>query len=63
MLVGGLGETLGSVARWSASAPCSASWSSIPAAHALAESMVATFGEKRAPFALGLASLLVGFPI
>lgn len=32
-------------------------------ARALAERLVERFGEKRAPFALGVASLLVGFPI
>lgn len=32
-------------------------------AKVLAESMIARFGEKRAPFALGVASLIMGFPI
>ena len=32
-------------------------------ARALAERLVERFGERRAPFALGVASLLVGFPI
>ncbi|WP_348760269.1 GntP family permease [uncultured Salinisphaera sp.] len=32
-------------------------------AQVLADRMVALFGEKRAPFALGLASLFMGFPI
>ena len=32
-------------------------------AMALADRLVAVFGEKRAPFALGLASLIMGFPI
>ncbi|CAB0715416.1 GntP family permease [Corynebacterium diphtheriae] len=32
-------------------------------AKSLAETLVARFGEQRAPFALGVASLLMGFPI
>lgn len=32
-------------------------------AHVLADTLIARFGEKRAPFALGVASLLFGFPI
>lgn len=32
-------------------------------ARVLAEAMIRTFGEKRAPFALGIASLIMGFPI
>ncbi|UXN07632.1 GntP family permease [Bartonella sp. HY761] len=32
-------------------------------AHALAESLISRFGEQRAPLALGVASLLFGFPI
>lgn len=32
-------------------------------AKALADAMVHAFGEKRAPFALGIASLIMGFPI
>ena len=32
-------------------------------AQSLADAMIRTFGEKRAPFALGVASLLFGFPI
>jgi GntP family gluconate:H+ symporter len=32
-------------------------------AQALADSMIRTFGERNAPFALGIASLLLGFPM
>ncbi|GAA1169148.1 GntP family permease [Nesterenkonia xinjiangensis] len=32
-------------------------------AQALADRMVTTFGEKRAPFALGIAALILGFPM
>ena len=32
-------------------------------AQSLADALIRTFGEKRAPFALGVASLIFGFPI
>lgn len=46
-----LGAMLGSLIEYSGGAK------------ALADKMVAVFGEKRAPFALGVASLIIGFPM
>ncbi|MES1927965.1 H+/gluconate symporter [Salinisphaera dokdonensis CL-ES53] len=64
VLVGGFGETLGSVALLVGfGAMLGKLVEHSGGAHALAERMVATFGEQRAPFALGLASLFMGFPI
>src|SRR5699024_12017483 len=50
-LLVGLGAMLGRIIEYSGGA------------HALAEKFVSAFGEKRAPFALGLASLILGFPM
>ena len=50
-LLVGLGAMLGKLVEFSGGAAV------------LAERMVSIFGEKRAPFALGLASLIMGFPI
>ncbi|KQQ08738.1 GntP family permease [Rathayibacter sp. Leaf296] len=50
-LLVGLGAMLGSLVESSGGA------------RVLADKMVSIFGEKRAPFALGVASLIVGFPI
>ena len=47
----GLGAMLGKMVEYSGGAKV------------LADKMVDVFGEKRAPFALGLASLIMGFPI
>ncbi|MEU6701529.1 GntP family permease [Pseudonocardia sp. NPDC046786] len=50
-LLVGLGAMLGSIVESSGGA------------RVLAERLVAVFGEKRAPFALGVASLIMGFPM
>src|SRR5699024_3883717 len=50
-LLVGLGAMLGRIIEYSGGA------------HALAEKFVSAFGEKRAPLALGLASLILGFPM
>lgn len=50
-LLVGLGAMLGKLVEYSGGA------------RVLADRMIALFGEKRAPFALGVASLLMGFPI
>ncbi|WP_058234755.1 GntP family permease [Devriesea agamarum] len=63
-MVSGFGKTLGSVALLVAvGAMLGRLVETSGGAKSLAEKMVEIFGEKRAPFALGLASLVVGFPI
>ncbi|MES1952017.1 H+/gluconate symporter [Salinisphaera sp. S4-8] len=64
VLVGSFGETLGSVALLVGfGAMLGKLVEHSGGATVLAERMVAFFGERRAPFALGLASLFMGFPI
>ncbi len=63
-LVSGFGGTLGSVALLIAlGAMLGKLIEHSGGARILAEKMVSVFGEKRAPFGLGLASLAMGFPI
>ncbi|MDO5661449.1 MAG: GntP family permease [Brachybacterium sp.] len=63
-LVGGFGGTLGNVALLVAiGAMLGSLVETSGGARALAERMIDIFGEKRAPFALGIAALIVGFPI
>lgn len=63
-LVSAFGSTLGSVALLiGLGAMLGKMVEHSGGARILAEKMVAVFGEKRAPFALGLASLIMGFPI
>ncbi|MGI6879362.1 GntP family permease [Microbacterium sp. gxy059] len=64
VLVGGFGGTLGNVALLiGLGAILGRLIESSGGAKAVADSMVRVFGEKRAAFALGLTSLLLGFPI
>ncbi|WP_456269241.1 GntP family permease [Kushneria sp. AK178] len=63
-LVNNFGDTLGSVALLiGLGAMLGKLVESSGGAKVLADRMIAIFGEKRAPFALGVASLLMGFPI
>ena len=63
-LVAGFADTLGNVALLVAiGAMLGALVETSGGARALAEKMIAVFGEHRAPFALGVASLFIGFPI
>ncbi len=63
-LVSNFGSTLGSVALLiGLGAMLGKLVESSGGAKVLADRMIALFGEKRAPFALGVASLLMGFPI
>src|SRR5699024_4318068 len=63
-LLSGFGETLASVALLIAlGAMLGRLIEHSGGAQVLAEAMVRLFGEKRAPFGLGVASLLMGFPI
>ena len=60
----GFGDTLASVALLVAiGAMLGALVETSGGARSLAEFMIGIFGEKRAPFALGVASLFIGFPI
>ena len=64
VLIGGFGTTLGTVALLvGLGAMLGRLIESSGGAKVLADKMVSVFGEKRAPFALGIASLLMGFPI
>ncbi len=64
VLIGGFGTTLGSVALLvGLGAMLGRLVESSGGAKVLADKMVDVFGAKRAPFALGIASLLMGFPI
>lgn len=63
-LLGGFGSTLGSVALLvGLGAMLGRLVETSGGAQALADALIGLFGEKRAPFALGLASLIFGFPI
>lgn len=63
-LTGGFGTTLGSVALLvGLGAMLGRMVETSGGAQVLADSLIRRFGEKRAPFALGVASLLFGFPI
>ena len=63
-LVGSFGTTLGSVALLiGLGAMLGKMVEHSGGARVLADKLVEVFGEKRAPFALGLASLIMGFPI
>jgi len=63
-LISSFGSTLGSVALLvGLGAMLGRLVESSGGARVLADRMVDVFGEKRAPFALGLASLIMGFPI
>ena len=63
-LVSGFGTTLGNVALLVAiGAMLGVLVETSGGARALAEKMISIFGERRAPFALGVASLFIGFPI
>lgn len=62
--VSGFGSTLGSVALLVAlGAMLGRIVETSGGAKVLADNLVSVFGEKRAPFALGIASLIFGFPI
>ena len=63
-LITGLGETLGSVALLVALGAMLGRLLEVSGgAEVLARSLIGRFGEKRAPFALGVAALLFGLPI
>ncbi|MDN5685882.1 MAG: GntP family permease [Brachybacterium sp.] len=63
-MIWGFGDTLASVALLVAiGAMLGALVETSGGARSLAEFMIRLFGERRAPFALGVASLFVGFPI
>lgn len=63
-MIGGFGGTLGSVALLvGLGAMLGRLIEHSGGAQALAERFVQIFGEKRAPFALGIASLILGFPM
>ncbi|HIW91014.1 MAG TPA: GntP family permease [Candidatus Corynebacterium avicola] len=63
-MVGSFGDTLGSIALLVAiGAMLGALVETSGGAKALADKMIDIFGEKRAPFAMGVAALFVGFPI
>tara|TARA_Y100000814_G_scaffold64283_2_gene39936 strand:+ start:4722 stop:6113 length:1392 start_codon:yes stop_codon:yes gene_type:complete len=64
VLISGFGSTLGSVALLvGLGAMLGRLVEASGGARILADKMVDVFGEKRAPFALGIASLVMGFPI
>ncbi len=64
VLTGGFGQTLGSVALLvGLGAMLGRMVETSGGAQVMADSLVRRFGERRAPFALGVASLLFGFPI
>lgn len=64
VLVGGFGTTLGSVALLvGLGAMLGRLIETSGGARTLAETLIGRFGERRAPLALGVASLLFGFPI
>jgi GntP family gluconate:H+ symporter len=64
VLVSGFGSTLGSVALLvGLGAMLGRIVETSGGAKVLADYLIGVFGEKRAPFALGLASLIFGFPI
>lgn len=64
VLVGGFGGTLGSVALLVGfGAMLGRLVEHSGGAQAMADKLVGLFGEKRAPFALGIASLILGFPM
>ncbi|MPY65764.1 GntP family permease [Deinococcus sp. SDU3-2] len=64
VLVGGFGSTLGSVALLvGLGAMLGRLIETSGGARVLAQTLISRFGERRAPFALGVASLLFGFPI
>ncbi|MCL3859683.1 GntP family permease [Actinotalea sp. K2] len=64
VLVGGFGQTLGSVALLvGLGAMLGRMIETSGGAKVMADTLVSRFGEKRAPFALGVASLAFGFPI
>ena len=64
VLVGSFGSTLGTVALLvGLGAMLGRLVETSGGAQALADTLIRAFGEKRAPFALGVASLLFGFPI
>ncbi|WP_432564664.1 GntP family permease [Kineococcus sp. SYSU DK003] len=63
-LISGFGSTLGTVALLvGLGAMLGRLVESSGGARVLADKMIEVFGEKRAPFALGIASLIMGFPI
>ncbi|APX33665.1 permease [Brachybacterium sp. P6-10-X1] len=63
-MIWGFGDTLSSVALLVAiGAMLGAMVETSGGARALAEWMIRLFGEKRAPFALGVSALFIGFPI
>src|SRR5690554_4427031 len=64
VLTGGFGTTLGSVALLvGLGAMLGRMVETSGGAKVMADTLIAKFGEKRAPFALGVASLIFGFPI
>lgn len=64
VLIGGFGTTLGEVALLVGLGAMFGRLAEISGgAHALSDALIRRFGDKRAPFALGVASLLFGFPI
>ncbi|MBG6215708.1 GntP family gluconate:H+ symporter [Arthrobacter sp. CAN_A6] len=64
VLVGGFGSTLGAVALLvGLGAMLGRLVETSGGARVLADYLIRVFGEKRAPFALGVASLIFGFPI
>ena len=64
MLINGFGTTLGTVALLvGLGAMLGRIVETSGGAKVLADYLIGVFGEKRAPFALGLASLIFGFPI
>ncbi|ALE74655.1 permease [Pseudonocardia sp. EC080625-04] len=64
VLVDGFGETLGEVALLVGLGAMFGRLAEVSgAAGALSDALVSRFGDRRAPFALGVASLLFGFPI
>ena len=64
VLTGGFGTTLGSVALLvGLGAMLGRMVESSGGARVMADSLIARFGEQRAPLALGVASLIFGFPI
>lgn len=64
VLTGGFGQTLGSVALLvGLGAMLGRMVETSGGAKVMSDSLINRFGEKRAPFALGVASLLFGFPI
>ncbi|NCT92347.1 GntP family permease [Cellulomonas sp. APG4] len=64
VLTGGFGQTLGSVALLvGLGAMLGRMVETSGGAQVMAETLIARFGERRAPLALGVASLIFGFPI